>query len=409
MKNRISKYLFLVLCLTTTTETTFSCAPSRTDIVSIVQTYPKSAIALVATAATLGAIKLFNKPLELESKIEHLTDQQMLDYFYVVTYAPTTVKTSNRFSLTDICETIERGDKHLLHDQHADITEKIFDEPTQAWVYKPGATEKIAHIIGGIPSGVTGTIVIYVAGFSGQHSHAPKLYPVNSVHTVHKMYEKGIIDNVYTISYSGPHQDRKTFNYGQELDQICLNRVYELTVQQNPDAKIVLFGISAGATIILNYLARQNYGAVTNAGRFAQVKAVILESPAISFDEVIESLKYSDYIWGQFPRGCKWLLPVLYHNWFVNFKPGKSSDEILTTYKHIPTHINIFLGSLEHDQVADRNATARIYFELNRDGRRVTSYEYLGKEAQHGRLGGHTKYQDAVKQFLLANGLDHIV
>lgn len=416
------------LCLAGANQTLYSSESLLSNVSSVIHTYPKTAIALTTVAAAAGALKFFNQPLKLEGTIENATDQQILKDFYVMTYAPTQdkIQVSDKLSLDYICNAIESGNKQKLNNHYADTTEKIFDEQAQMSIKKPNAPERATKIIDGIPSGVMGTIVIYVSGFSGQHSHAPKLYPVNSVHTVHRMYEKGMLDNVHTISYSGPHQDRLTFNYGQELDQICLDRVYKLTVQRNPNAKVVLFGISAGATIILNYLANEKYGNVENVGnvtvfnymhrpsrfahedpvRFPHLDSVILESPAISFDDVIASLKTSDYKWGKIPH--RWTLPWLFYHYFPNYKPGKTNDEILATYKNIPTHIKIFLGNLEHDQVANRFSTAQIYCDLNTDGRQVINYEYKGKEAQHGRLGGHPEYQKAVKNFLKKYGLDHL-
>ena len=349
----------------------------------------------------LDMAKFNNKPLELVHNIEHASDDQILHDFYVTTHMPTqdVVAPADKLSLSELCDRITK--REVVNGRYVDTTEK--DSKTSIKV--ADAPERAAKIVNSIPENVEGTIVIYVAGFSGEHSHAPKLYPVNSVHTVHRMYEKGMLNNVYTVAYSGPHQDRKTFNYGQELDQVCLDRVYKITKQRNPNAKIVFFGISAGATIILNYLANPKFGADENGNRFANLDSIILESPAISFDDVIKSLKTSEYNWGQVPT--RWTLPWLFYHYFPNYKPGKTNDDVLATYKKIPTHIKVFLGSLEHDQVANRYATARIFFELNRDGRQVTSYEYCDKEAKHGRLGGHPEYQKQVKEFLKKYGLDH--
>ena len=258
------------------------------------------------------------------------------------------------------------------------------------------------QLLAGIPEHVQGTLYIYVSGLARRESSTPYLYPSNGAATSYKLYERGIIKDAPCVSFAGPTQWRRTVNFGQELDQQCLDMVYKEVVRKNPLAKIVIIGVCIGATTVLNYLANPEIG---GAEKFSHLDSVILQSPYISFDEVTKHMS-NKYM----PTGLKWLLPSVFQRWFINAKTDQTKEQVLGTYNKIPKHVKVFTCYLKGCWVCDVeniDATkARLTSQL---AQTPEFFESTGPGVQHGRLFSHEPTQQAIRGFLQKHKLDHKV
>jgi len=365
------------------THSSGSYIPSCTSLASAIQTYPKTSIALSSLVLAAGGLYLWNNPMKVSPKLED---------FHLLTYMPTDAvdNADNKLSIDDIDQAIKTGNRTNLNGRYTAMADKS------------------VKLVSDIPSGVTGTLYIYVSGLAGRSSSAPYQHPSNGAATVYKLFERGIIKNAPCVSFAGPTQYRRTVNFGQELDQECLNMVYEEVVKRNPQAKIVFLGVCIGATTILNYLA----GPLGGIEKFSHLHAVVLESPYISFNEVVRHMGNS-YL----PFGLKWLLPAVFKQWFINAKTDISSTQILKSYKNIPTNVKMFISCLKNDAVCSRQNIEKIKKSLDGnlqepvqvfDCPAVYQYEGTTKTAKHGRLFGISENQTAITDFLKNHELDHV-
>jgi hypothetical protein len=122
--------------------------------------------------------------------------------------------------------------------------------------------------------------------------------------------------------------NRRSFNFGQNLDQICFNFVYNQVHRINPQANIICMGLSRGAHVLLNAMANKT----TND--YPNLKALVLLEPAKPHAEKILQQTYPGL-----HLGLKFLFP--------NHQKSFASIFDAQRFPHIP----VFIGQVPRDLV----------------------------------------------------------
>lgn len=203
--------------------------------------------------------------------------------------------------------------------------------------------------------------------------------------------KNGAIDSTcYTFSFN---DSVNTLNFGQERDCKLLLDAYTQVQQKHPHASIVLIGISRGASTIINMLAQEQ-------GDWSPVKAVILESPFMSVDSLIEHISnsYTYYV----PYGKNMLQKIIYSLPLYN----PYGIQTINMIPQFPQQIPVFIGYSTADKTVAPGDAQTIIALLQNQGNKVTTY--MAENARHSTLGTHADYCKAVRLFLFSH-VEHIV
>jgi len=214
--------------------------------------------------------------------------------------------------------------------------------------------------------------------------------------------ESGIDQAAHFISGSivhGPcvtfnyNDDRRVFNFGQTADLACLKTAYNLVKNQD----IVLIGTCRGATTTLNLLSQ------LDKKDFTHIKAIILESPGISLQNLTKQVAHS-YI-GWMPKSPT-ILHSFFRFWFPNYDPAYPS--FLEKLSNIPQETPILIGHLEGDKVISHTDIMAITQRLRKTGHTnvyVTTVQ--DNTITHARLSRIPAFQQVVNAFLKHYGIAH--
>lgn len=264
-----------------------------------------------------------------------------------------------------------------------------------------GTVIQISHkniaLYSSLPENHTGTIYLNVPPLIC--SIDKRNYPERGAYEVYSLFKSGVIDKGVGVSYCPPNHKLNSFNFGQEDDQKMIATLINQITKKNPQAKIVLMGICAGATGIINTLA----GSELSPEAKRNIDAAVLQSPAISSDKVWQDMGNS-YL----PTGFKWLLPIVAPLYFGKCKACKPKEEVLGSYKNIPTHIGFMIGKLAKDSVTPTESVKEIETTLKANNHSVTVFESKDTKIKHGFLAPNKEYQAHIKQFLTQRKLDHV-
>lgn len=202
-------------------------------------------------------------------------------------------------------------------------------------------------------------------------------------------------DNVFhsapVITFDYP-DDREFFNFGQKLDQKCLDYVYRSVLEQCPKAKIVLFGSCRGAKCVLEYATKKP----------KNLSAIIVESPFISAKEMTLQIgmKYAPII----PGAAK-LTYGIFKLYFPNFK---DSRENLRTRLHRIPNVPIFIAHRTNDTlVSNRQVHDLVKLLKKSDHKELYLFTTPDESDNHARLMHLDPAQQAVNAFLQLHHLPH--
>lgn len=178
---------------------------------------------------------------------------------------------------------------------------------------------------------------------------------------------------------------RRTFNFAQELDQACLKIVYDEVVAKNPNAKIILTGDCRGALNVLKFAA-------TNP---KNLHALILTSPFVSAQELTQELA-KNYLQRYFGKGSGKLLHNFFQWWFPNYDPQQDSVwEVLPKI----TNKNIFIAHRDSDTMV-ANETVEKLAKVLKTNNLVSLKIITDKSAKHAKLLQLPECQDHINAFL---------
>jgi len=305
-----------------------------------------------------------------------------LDALNVVTYEPRPYRKTSYYaqggSFAPIADALNHGNRTNLDNTYALISGKNIELSST------------------LPENCCGTIYLNVTPLIC--SAEDRGYPIRGAYEMYCLYKAGVIRQGVGVSYCPPNYTRATFNFGQKDDQKNISALLNAIAEKNPQAKIVPMGICAGATGILNTLA----GSKLSEAAQKNITAVVLQSPAISAGKVWKDISNSYLPWGM-----KWLFPLIAPRYYTNCGNYKAENDVLVSYKEIPTHISFMIGKLAHDWVTPTESVRKIETALEQSNHAVTVFESDDATIRHGHLAPNGPFKAAVKQFLAKQKLDH--
>lgn len=325
------------------------------------QTPDASAKTIIRHLSAFNAKKNRGKPTVLRSNLDSLNP---------LVFCPTTQPQGKERTIVKACKRIEMGCYQKNDGSHITINNKAYNFSCQ------------------IPKDSKGTICIFASGYSGKFSGSLFKYKGSGAYAVYRHLRRGFMTDATWISFDGPVSYRKTFNFGQDLDQSCLHEIYTRTVQNNPEAKIIFIGLCKGSTTILNYLNNPVY-----KNSFGNVKAAILESPLISFETCTKKIARS-----KMPKPFGKLLPGFFKVAFPNYVWNQPT--IYDDASNFPAHIKVFIGCSHYDPVAPYEDARKITASLQRCNIGVELFEQYDKTIKHGHLAKVPLYHQQVASFV---------
>jgi len=273
--------------------------------------------------------------------------------------------------INEVCTNIQKGHNVENEDKYIEITRGI--------VFKLSTK---------IPSGDQGVICIYVPGYSGMSTRTPYKYAGSGAYSTFNFLKAGIMPkDAVCVSFDLKDELAK-FNFGQELDQGCLNTIYEKTIEQSPRAKVVLFGSCRGATLILNYLTNPEY----KEKNFGPIKAIVLESPAISLDTLTDQVATS-YLYGN-----SWALRPVFSYAFSSYKWGQKT--MIDNADNFPSSIPALVGYFEQDKLANPRAVEAIVSKFKDKNKNIEGFKSANTQLRHSQLSKAEDFQEKARSFL---------
>lgn len=203
-----------------------------------------------------------------------------------------------------------------------------------------------------------------------------------------------IRDNLFhapVITFDYP-DDRELFNFGQKLDQKCLEFVYNEVLKKCPHAKIVLFGSCRGAKCVLELATKKP----------KHLAAIIVESPFISAKEMTMQIgtRYAPIL-----PGAASMTYGIFKLYFPNFKDQR---ENLRKRLHNIPHVPIFIAHRTNDTLVSNRQVHDLIRILKRSGQsNVYFFTTQDETDNHARMMHLEPAQQAVNAFLHKYHLPH--
>jgi len=152
-------------------------------------------------------------------------------------------------------------------------------------------------------------------------------------------------------------------NLGQEIDVGEHQQKYNLCLEQHPDQKIILYGVSRGAATTFNAVCLNNYD-------LSRVKLVILEG---CFDSIPNIAKYNPF------SPLKYLMPL--HDW-LPVKYSNNSHHPVNLIDQFPLELPVVFITSARDSVVPYHNTVNLAKRLHDRGHRKIHFLVL-KRASH--------------------------
>ncbi len=189
------------------------------------------------------------------------------------------------------------------------------------------------------------------------------------------------------------NDERRVFNFGQETDIASLKMVHDLVKSQD----VILIGTCRGATTVLQFLTQLSPQA------FAHIKAIILESPAVSLHTLATQVAHSYIDW--LPKSPA-LLHTFFKFWFPNYDPYFPT--FLDNLDRIPHDLPILIGHLENDRVISYSDIMTITKKLRATGHtQVYLTSVCDSTITHARLSKIPAFGQVVNAFLKKYTISH--
>lgn len=172
-------------------------------------------------------------------------------------------------------------------------------------------------------------------------------------------------------------------NFAQDTDLHCLERAYNCALQNYPHKKIVLIGISRGASTIIKFLAERQR---------PQVCCVILESPWDTLRNLTAHIsnQYLTYV-----PGSAHMLNALAHS-LPNVK--NDQDEVIDAVDQLSTNIPIHIIYSTADKVVPPHGTENVIEILQLNNQTVSSI--CLPNGKHGKLSHIDECKQSINTFI---------
>jgi len=208
----------------------------------------------------------------------------------------------------------------------------------------------------------------------------------------HVLFKNNLIDNVPCITFDYP-DDRAHFNFGQEIDVACLQKVWDTVIAVHPQVRIVGVGDCRGAKALLSFATRHP----------KNLAALVLISPFVTTKDMIQQLAKNYLTW--LPKSDK-----LLHTFFKCYFPSYDAlqDTLLRQVHLIDPALPIFIGQRKNDYLASDKSIHMLINRLRTAGNNnVHLCMVSDNKATHSRITPIAKLQQAVNQFLADYQLPH--
>jgi len=198
------------------------------------------------------------------------------------------------------------------------------------------------------------------------------------------------------------HDTLGSINFTQELDQQCLETVFDKIVQQAPHKKIILYGPCRGATNILKFLVQR-----AKPVHFNSLSAVVLEAPALSLQALIPQTVRSR-------PAISWTGAIGENLAYAIIRaalPNHSANDgtvIIDNIEQIPKELPILIVHLQNDTSVPGRDMRKLITRLKETGH--TSIHLLvmyDKNLGHAHISKAVIYQQVTNAFLKYYNLPH--
>lgn len=198
-------------------------------------------------------------------------------------------------------------------------------------------------------------------------------------------------------------------NLGQDADVLTLKRALEKLKAENPNIEVVLYGVSRGASTIINFLAQYNKECETQTSALPRIRAVVLESPYDDIASVARYLAQRTYI-DTLPYGNIYghqAVHAIIGTLFINY--NKNGLSPIKSAPKIPKNIPVLIICSEQDQLVPWHSSYALYQEFKNTGHEDAHVLKLKKGLHAKLLSGPegTRYQQAVHAFYKQYGLPY--
>lgn len=279
--------------------------------------------------------------------------------------------------------------------QHAIPVRKFIEQymhtnfkPTKITIRKKQTHEiiKTALIMPGIQHNLSALFIVS-CGYKGYDNIANG----SCILTAYK-YLRDMIITSPCITFDYP-DGRKYSNFGQSLDEKCLELIYTKTSERNPTTDIVLIGECRGTQTILKLASK----------KLPNIKALILESPMISVKSVTKHLTNNYVRW--LPYGHKIAHRLL--TWiYPNYK--EHEDDITPYLPQIPANLPILIVHAKNDKFVATSKVNKLIADLHASGHDNVYYLLIeDEEAKHAALTYNLQFQYIAHAFLKKYNLPH--
>jgi len=185
--------------------------------------------------------------------------------------------------------------------------------------------------------------------------------------------------------------NRRAFNFGQQLDQHIFDTLYKATENKN----LILYGLCRGATTILGWLTAYDNN--------KNIKAVILESPALSLKDICLGIgkQYTNLSL----QG--WFLNLFLSIYFPLYE--KEQESLIDNLDHLSLaqNVPIFIGHIKGDQITTDEKVMLLVKTLRRKCTNPIYFFICAEPLDHGALSKSTTYQQVINAFLKKYNLPH--
>lgn len=220
--------------------------------------------------------------------------------------------------------------------------------------------------------------------------------PDGTIDTKPYLFEGPVVTFNFPDAHEGPLRVNFTkTSLGQSNEVQHLAQMYHQT-HERLDSRLVLFGLSRGASTTLNFMAMHNP---------PNVHALVLESPFDSTDTIVQSMlkkAHLSNIPGSHTIGKALISSVFFKHNAWGLQPIKSAPAIR---KNLP----IFIACSLEDGLIPAQSTMRLYLKLRETGH-DNVYLFIAETGQHSEIinadDAHD-YQHAVHAFYKEYNLPH--
>jgi len=197
------------------------------------------------------------------------------------------------------------------------------------------------------------------------------------VYEAHETQNKEVVHDTVTVSYALPTYDHRQFDFGGKGSQELFSNLLNKIAKNNPNAPIIVDGVCASATGIVNTLANPELAQEAKPN----IVGANLESPAISSDDVWQQMGHSYLPWP-----IKGIFPLAARQYFPSCPSTPKNEAVLATYDNIPPHIQVHIARNKSDPVTSSASIDAIVQKLRSNGNSVEIHEDSNPKFEHGAM-----------------------